>query len=765
MRPTLSVVVPFYGVERYLATCLDSLVAQSLTDFEAILVDDGSPDGSLAIAERYAAADDRFRIVRQENAGLGPARNTGAEQARGEYLTFVDSDDAVPPRAYERMVGSLERTGSDLAAGDARRFNDQGVRDSWVHRVPFARERLATHVRAFKPLALDRMAWNKVYRRSFFEQRRLRYPAGLYEDYPVTIRSHVLATQVDVLATPVYYWRERDGGDLSITQRVWQIANLRDRVDSDLGVLDFVAAEAPELLGQVQRHFLQIDLPAVVAALHRNDAGEHPEILDLAQRLLAWIDPRQVARIGPFDRVQAQLVAAGRLPELEQLVAHRARHGTAGPVVRRGRLRPRYYRVLPFLDDRTVGVPLDVFRVDHRRLALDACVTDARFEGSESVIECRVGVSTLSLTEAPAVRARLCGPDGRLHPVAVSQRPGPTPTRRMVEVRFPIALLAEAAGHWTVQFEVRAQGLTVRGPAREYDGPRTRWTEQHELRPGLWAKPQRSGGAFGVTVRRAPHLVTAVELGGDGDLVITGTHGAGGTPVMWFGVAGGGDSVAVELDRPTGDGRFRARVSARAFAEHGSHDRLTERTVWAARLAIGTAPPVGLLTPTRVGAVSTVVGSRRVTLLPGAGGNLTVHEEFAHPLVDRIAFAGVRARIDGRVDRQGPRWQSLRLRRYVTPADPIVLELPVTWTGDRFGVEVDLSALVKERDALEVETEGHAPTPWDLLVPGLAGSQDEPVLLDVALAHLLPAPVVVDGREVRVSIGRMARLGLTVADG
>src|SRR5689334_20068273 len=115
----LSVVVPFYNVADYIADCLDSLERQTFDDLEVVLVDDGSTDDSRAIAEEFCARDPRFRIVTQENQGLGPARNTGVKHAEGEYITFVDSDDLVPRYAYELMVGSLDETGSSFAAGNA----------------------------------------------------------------------------------------------------------------------------------------------------------------------------------------------------------------------------------------------------------------------------------------------------------------------------------------------------------------------------------------------------------------------------------------------------------------------------------------------------------------------------------------------------------------------------------------------------------------------------------------------------------------------
>ncbi|MGL5852656.1 MAG: glycosyltransferase family 2 protein, partial [Phycicoccus sp.] len=164
--PRLSVVVPFYGVEDYIRPCLESVRDQALTDIEVICVDDGSLDHSREVADEFAAADPRFRVLAQENQGLGPARNAGVAAASGEYLTFVDSDDLVTRTGFARMVHSLERSGSSFAAGNARRFNNSsGARQSWTHRVAFAEKRVATHVTELPALARDRMVWNKVYRR------------------------------------------------------------------------------------------------------------------------------------------------------------------------------------------------------------------------------------------------------------------------------------------------------------------------------------------------------------------------------------------------------------------------------------------------------------------------------------------------------------------------------------------------------------------------------------------------------------------------
>ena len=97
------------------------------------MVDDGSTDGSTAIAKSFAARDARFRLVQQDNQGLGPARNTGTKHATGAYLAFFDSDDLLAPHAYEILVGSLEKTGSDMACGGVRRFSPAGIGPSPMH--------------------------------------------------------------------------------------------------------------------------------------------------------------------------------------------------------------------------------------------------------------------------------------------------------------------------------------------------------------------------------------------------------------------------------------------------------------------------------------------------------------------------------------------------------------------------------------------------------------------------------------------------------
>lgn len=226
--PTLSVVVPAYDVAAYLPDCLDSLLAQTHTALEIVVVDDGSPDDSGEIAEQYAARDPRVRVVHTPNRGLGAARNEGLRHATGELLAFADSDDVVPPTAYAVMVRQLRRTGSDFVTGSIERWESTGrSQPPWMRRLH--RSRSAITVDEQPEILGDVFAWNKVFRREFWDAAGLYWPEGIrYEDQPTITRAYLRARRFGVLPDVVYHWRIRDDGT-SITQQRSSMEDLLDR--------------------------------------------------------------------------------------------------------------------------------------------------------------------------------------------------------------------------------------------------------------------------------------------------------------------------------------------------------------------------------------------------------------------------------------------------------------------------------------------------------------------------------------------------------
>ena len=120
--PAISVIIPMYNTEAFIKDCLDSLVAQTFTDFEAIIIDDGSTDNGARIAASYASSDSRFRVIGQPNKGVSEARNTGLKIMRGEYVTFVDSDDCVAPNFLETLFYIARLHQADIACCSIQSF-------------------------------------------------------------------------------------------------------------------------------------------------------------------------------------------------------------------------------------------------------------------------------------------------------------------------------------------------------------------------------------------------------------------------------------------------------------------------------------------------------------------------------------------------------------------------------------------------------------------------------------------------------------------
>ncbi len=229
-KPKLSVIVPVYNVEPYIAKCLNSLIQQTYRNLEIIVVDDGSPDSSAAIARRYARWDNRVNVISKVNGGLGAARNTGLEHATGDYVTFVDSDDRVPGDAYEVMMRTILRTGSDMVSGGV--YRQKGTKvwlSAWTKKF-HSEDRLGITINDFPEIFEDAMSCNKIFSMAFFRRAVREFPVGIrYEDQEPMAKAYLRARSFDVLRHPVYYWLLRDDGS-SITQGKENLDDLRDRL-------------------------------------------------------------------------------------------------------------------------------------------------------------------------------------------------------------------------------------------------------------------------------------------------------------------------------------------------------------------------------------------------------------------------------------------------------------------------------------------------------------------------------------------------------
>ena len=311
--PRISVVVPFYNNGDVLGDCLQSIAGQTFTDLEVIMVDDGSTDNGTEVARKWAA-DPRFRLVHSDHGGPGGARNRGVEQARGEFLAFVDADDMLPPHAYEVLLHTLESSGSDFVSGAVNRISTEGVTPSALHARAIKRRKIGTHVTRAPELLYDISVWNKLFRRSFWDAHQLYYPENMvWEDLQLMTRAHVLAKAVDVIPDYVYYWRERAAGELSITQNRTDIQNLRDRITALLAIDAFLRGHAPaKTLRQHQRKALVNDLWLYVRDLYRVSDDYLTEYFELVTSYLDQVG-RRVLRTLPATHKLAYYLTRRRM--------------------------------------------------------------------------------------------------------------------------------------------------------------------------------------------------------------------------------------------------------------------------------------------------------------------------------------------------------------------------------------------------------------------------------------------------------------------
>ena len=261
-RPLLSIIVPVYDVERYLPKCIGSILAQTFTDFELILVEDGSPDNCPALCDAAAEKDARIRVIHQKNGGLSAARNAGLDAARGEWIGFVDSDDYIAPEMYEALYKAVQSTGADLALCDYAEVDETGAPCQSMH---IRLEKKDFTGRDLLKNATDstiQPAWNKLYRRAIFVQ--LRYPEGkLNEDLFLIPEVCLQIQKAVVVPKALYYYVQRGGSIMSgnKTLRRFDAAEAAQRYWDCLvenGAYDALANAAKFTMGSVSRVYRQL---------------------------------------------------------------------------------------------------------------------------------------------------------------------------------------------------------------------------------------------------------------------------------------------------------------------------------------------------------------------------------------------------------------------------------------------------------------------------------------------------------------------------
>lgn len=210
-KACISVIVPVYRVEPYLDRCVQSIVEQTYSDMEIILVDDGSPDICPAMCDTWAEKDSRIRVIHKENGGLSDARNAGMALATGEYISFIDSDDWIAPEMLQRLLEALERDDSDIAACAVQMvWEDDGHSEFLTVRRNCVLDREEAQLALLRESLLKHPVWYKLYRRKTVQD--IPFEVGKYhEDVYWGYQAVGNARRVSLIDYIGYFYFQRSG--------------------------------------------------------------------------------------------------------------------------------------------------------------------------------------------------------------------------------------------------------------------------------------------------------------------------------------------------------------------------------------------------------------------------------------------------------------------------------------------------------------------------------------------------------------------------
>ena len=289
MRETqISIIVPVYNVEPYLRQCLDSILGQTFTNFEVLLVNDGSPDSSGDICREYVAKDSRFHYFEKENGGLSDARNYGIERAQGEYLTFIDSDDFVDEKHLENLFLASRLTNADITIGGFSRFENGTF---WLYQDHFSSDSLVSFTSAQAIQHLDSMfdvpflnfsiVCGKLFKRDLFKELRFQY--GKYaEDQFIIWKLYLKASSIYTFNVDSYVYRINKTGMSSVfsLKHLDYIDALEERIKftKDIDGIDI------NLSFNMYRYVLKRNLDQLEEHQFLDEASQIRRKLELAER-------------------------------------------------------------------------------------------------------------------------------------------------------------------------------------------------------------------------------------------------------------------------------------------------------------------------------------------------------------------------------------------------------------------------------------------------------------------------------------------------
>ena len=207
-NPEISIIIPVYGVEKYIAKCIESIKAQTFINFEAILINDGTKDNSVAVAEKAIAGDERFIILHKENGGQGSARNLGLDNARGEYIAFIDSDDWVEPNYLKAMYEKIIAENADVCTCDVRILSPSGKLEKVFKSNPEKYVLYNDSLNVF--FYISNWMWDKLFKAEIFRGMRFDPAVRTFEDAHFVFRL-IYKKKITSVDKPLYNYIQHVG--------------------------------------------------------------------------------------------------------------------------------------------------------------------------------------------------------------------------------------------------------------------------------------------------------------------------------------------------------------------------------------------------------------------------------------------------------------------------------------------------------------------------------------------------------------------------
>lgn len=683
----MSVIVPVYNVEDYLEECLRSLVGQNFRDLEVVVIDDGATDGSAAIARRMQLRHPhKIRYFRQENAGLGAARNAGVERARGQYLMFVDSDDTLPRTAVRRMVETIEETGSDFVCGAMQRV-ENGVKrlPRWVRDLHGFTD-LKTTIRDRPDMIMDVFACNKLFNREFWNRAGIEFPVGVYyEDQIPSIKTYLSTSSFDVLPDIVYRWRIRTG-DQSITQTTAEIKNLRDRA--------YVTGEVNRILlqdgsAELRRYWLDSRILGNDISLYLKDVDwtsdeYYTEIRNWLTAIFDEDDWRLAMRTAAVKRLLAWAVCHKDRSVVEQLRAYERLNAGGAP----HRVADGHLRVVlsDELEEQFAEAPAELFRLEGEDLRLTTSLRNLSWQGSILRIGGWAYLGNIDLAEhATEITVEIRDADAR---VLASATAAPAPeycvTRRGANrwadydaagfrAELDVAgLVADGTVDGSqVWVTVRTAGFTQSGridaPVANGGG---KWPVASGLIDGARVQPQWRDHALRLDLKPVPLVVSELRAE-HGDVILTGTGQVDGVKLTK--TDGLRKSITAEVTSQGDDLQIRL-PGAVQFLQEGRERKVRALAPEPSMIALDDALPDLL-----------VLGS--VVALRSRAGNLVLDRTRPRLIIDTQQVEGTTWRVSGQSIDVDPRRLRLEGTRHSLEPNRVTSADDGTFTAE-FELEV-----------------------------------------------------------------------------